>query len=115
MMKTCAIRQRDLVAGGIDHVAVLVVSPEQSPDIAYVVGQAGDHDMGVVLDGHVGMQRAPAQDVVAGQRHQHGMFDIVVECVAVADAFESNARDRGYHFDQVRPATSRTGAACSWR
>ena len=43
----------------------------------------------------------PAHDVVAGERDQHGVLDIVVERVAVADAFERDPRDRRHQLDEA--------------
>jgi len=48
------------------------------------------------------MKRAAAQDVVACQGHQHGMLDIVIERIAVADALDRNSRDRRHHLDEMR-------------
>jgi hypothetical protein len=47
----------------------------------------------------MGVQRAAAQDVVPGQCHEHSVLDIVIECIAVADAFEGNPGDRRHHLD----------------
>jgi len=47
------------------------------------------------------MQRAAAQDIVPRQRDQHRVFDIVVERVAVADAFGGYPRDRWHQVHQV--------------
>ena len=65
------------------------------------MGQAGDDDMGIVFRRHMGVERAATQDVMAGECDQHGVLDIVIERVAVADAFDGNARDRGHHFDEM--------------
>ena len=96
-----APRQRHLAPVRIDDVAVLVVGQEQAADIADVVGQAGDDDVGIVLGRHVAVQRAAAQDFVTGQGHQHGVLDIVIERVAIADAFERDAGDRWHRLDQI--------------
>ena len=37
------------------------------------------------------VQRAAAQDLVAGERDQERMLDVVIERIAVADAFEREA------------------------
>jgi hypothetical protein len=50
----------------------------------------------------MGVQRAAAQDVVPGQCHEHSVLDIVIECIAVADAFEGNPGDRRHHLDEMR-------------
>ena len=47
------------------------------------------------------MQRTAAHDVVPGKRHQHGVLDIVVECIAVTNALERDTRDRRHRLDQA--------------
>ena len=64
------------------------------------MGKAGDDDMGVVVHTDVSVQCTPAQDVVARQRDQHRMLDIVVKRVAVADAFEREAGRRRHDLHQ---------------
>ena len=56
--------------------------------------------MGVVACRRVGAQRAATQDVVSGERDQHRMLDVVVEGVAVADAFQRDAGDGRHQFDK---------------
>ena len=46
-------------------------------------------------------QRASLHDVVAHQRHQHRVFDIMVKRVAVADTFDRQPGDRRYELGQV--------------
>jgi hypothetical protein len=103
-------RQRDLAPGGIDEIAVLIVGPKQSAHIADVVSQAGDDHMGIVFGRHMGVQRAAAQDVVPGQCHQHRVLDIVIERVAVADAFQRNPGDRRHHLDEMRLRRAKAAA-----
>lgn len=57
--------------------------------------------MSVVVRGHVRMQRAATQDVVAGERHQHGVLHVVIKRIAVPDAFERDARDRRDKLDKA--------------
>ena len=97
-----APRRLHLVAGGIDHIAVSVIARKNAAHIADIVGEGGDDKMGVIGRWHVRVQRPAAQDVVASERHQHGVLDVVVERVAVADALQRDARDRGHDFDQAR-------------
>ena len=80
---------------------VSVIVPEQAAHIADVVSKAGNDDMRVVVRGEVAVQRASAQDVVGRQRDQQRMLDIVVERVAVADAFERDAGGRGHHLRKL--------------
>lgn len=46
------------------------------------------------------MQRAAAQNVMAREGDQHRVLDIVVQCIAVADAFQRDAGDRRDQLDQ---------------
>ena len=45
-------------SAGVDDELVVVVGREEAADIADVVGEAGDDDMGIVGRGHVGLERA---------------------------------------------------------
>ena len=47
----------------------------------------------IVFGRHVSVPRAPAHN--ADERHQHGMLDILIERVRIADAFDGDAGDRG--------------------
>jgi hypothetical protein len=78
-------------ARGIDDVAVHVVARKNAAHVADVVRQARHDQVGVVVRRHVRVQRPPAHDVMTGEGHQHGVFDVVVERVAVADAFQRDA------------------------
>ncbi len=84
-------RQGHLAAGRIDHIAVRIVLLEQAAHIADVVEKAGHDDMRVVVGVDLVVQRAAAQDIVPRQRDQQRVLDIVVERVAVSDAFERHA------------------------
>src|SRR5207344_1895277 len=81
-------RQGHLAARLIDYKTVHVVIPEQAAYITDVVEQAGYDDMGVIIRGQIIVQRATAEDVVSCEGHQQRVFDIVIESVAVSDAFE---------------------------
>ena len=53
--------------------------------------------MGIIGGRGRHQQRAALHDVVADERHQHGVLDSVIERVAVADTFErepGNPRDK---------------------
>jgi hypothetical protein len=95
-------RQLDLAAGGVDQKPVFIVLRENAAHIADVVGHACKDEMRVILRRHVGVQRPAAQNVVACQRDQHCVLDVVVERVAVADAFERDTGDRRNQLDQAR-------------
>jgi hypothetical protein len=80
------------VTSGVDDVAVRTVTFEDAAHVADIVGQAGDDEMRVVIRGRVGQERPALEDVMAREGDEHRMFDIVVEGVAVADAFERKPR-----------------------
>ena len=94
-------RQLDLVAGGIDHKAVCIVLHENPPHISDVVRHACNDQVRVILGWHVGMQRSAAQNVVACKGDQHGVLDIVVQRIAVADAFQRDAGDRRHQINEA--------------
>ena len=81
-------RQFGLVAFGVDDVTVIAVAFENAAHIADVVQQTGDQQMGVIAGIGRRQQRPAFHDVVADHRHQHGVFDVVIKRVAVADAFD---------------------------
>ena len=85
-----------------DHKAVFVVVRKQATHIADVVGKAGDDDVRIIIRGQVAVQRATAQDIVARKRDQQRVLDIVVESVAVSNAFKRDARGRGHDLHEVR-------------
>src|SRR3984957_3415656 len=87
-----AARQGDLVASRVDDVTVRSVALENAPNVADVMGEAGDDEVRVVVRSRVGEKRAALEDIVARERNEHGVLDIVIKGVAVADAFEREAR-----------------------
>jgi hypothetical protein len=64
------------------------------------MSQTTDDDVRVVARQQAGVQRSASEDFMAGERHQHGVLDIVVERIAVADAFQRDAGDRRNELDQ---------------
>jgi hypothetical protein len=94
-------RQLDLVAAGVDHKAVRVVLHENPAHIADVVRHACNDQVRVILGRHVGMQCSAAQNVVPCKGDQHGVLDIVVQRIAVADAFQSDAGDRRHQLNEA--------------
>ena len=87
---------QDLVITGshIDDETGRVIVREQATHIADIMEKTGDDDVRVVVRGHLIVERTTAEDVVSRKRHQHRMLDIVVERVAVSNAFERQARPR---------------------
>ena len=97
-----APRQRDLSAAGVDDQAVGPVSLQDPADISDVVGKAGDDEIRIFERRRIDQQRAPLEDVVAGQGDEHRMLDIVEERVAVADAFQRELRRERNDLRQAR-------------
>jgi hypothetical protein len=81
-------RQFCLVTGRVDDVPVRSVAFEQASNVADVVQEARNDNMGIITGKRGNEERASLHNVVPSQRHQHRMFDIMVECVAVPDALE---------------------------
>jgi hypothetical protein len=50
--------------------------------------QAGDDEVRIIGGCRRHQERATLKDFVAGQSDEHGMLDVVVEGIAIADAFE---------------------------
>ena len=84
--------QGDLPPGGVDHEAVRLVPVQKTADVTDIVGQAGDDEVAIVGRRRIRDERAPLENVVAGERDEHRMLDIVIEGVAVAEAFERELR-----------------------
>ena len=66
------------------------------------MGETGHNEVRIVADRGGSLQRPPDQDVVADQRHQHGVLDIVIERVAVADALQCQPCGEWKQFGQTR-------------
>src|SRR3977135_2615568 len=64
--------------------------------------------MRVVMRRHTGVERLPAQNVMPCEGEQHRMLDVVIERVAVANAFKRNASDGRHHLDQTRLRRAKT-------
>ena len=82
------------VARLVDDEFVLGVALEHAAHEADVVQEAGADEVGVVLGLDSLRQHAPAQDVAADDRHQHRVFEVVVERVASGDALDGAAGER---------------------
>lgn len=91
-------RQRRAPTLRIDNISVRAVSLKDAPHVADIVKHAGNENVREVAGARRCKQRAPLHDVVANQRYQHGVLNIVVERVAIADAFQSKSGDRGHQF-----------------
>jgi hypothetical protein len=72
----------------ICDIGVRVIALDDSANVSDVVGEARQDEIGVVGRVVVPQHRPSHQDVVAGEGHEHGVFDVVIQGVAVADAFQ---------------------------
>ena len=72
---------------------IAAVALQDTPDIADVVQQAGDDQVRVVVRLDSLGQHTPAHDVPPDQRDEESMLDVVVEGVALAEAFQRDPRD----------------------
>src|SRR5262249_8424563 len=95
-------RQFCLPSSGIDDIPAWPVPFENSPDVADVVHEARDDEVGIIVGSCGNEERAPFHDVVPGQRHEHRMLDILIEGIAVADALERKSRQGWDELAQTR-------------
>ena len=58
--------------------------------------------MRIIVRGQGAVQRTAAEDIVSREGDEQRVFDIVVERVAVSDAFERDASGRRHHVHEVR-------------
>src|SRR5271165_43487 len=70
------------------------VAAEHAAHEADVVQEAGADQMGVIFGLDDLSELAPAKDVAPDDRHQHRMFEVVIERVASGDALDRAARQR---------------------
>src|SRR5215467_6446668 len=84
-----ANRQLDLAASAVRDIGVILVSLDDAPDISDVVGKAGQNEVCVVIGRGGSLECPSSQDVVSDQRNQHGVFDIVIKCIAISNALQS--------------------------
>ena len=95
-------RQFHLSAAGLDDEAVAPVPFDDPADVADVVRQTGGDEVRIFDRRRIDQHRPPFEDVVAGQGDEHRVLDVVVEGVAVADAFQGELRREGNDFGQAR-------------
>ena len=58
--------------------------------------------MRVVVRGHVGVQRPTAEHIMSRKRYEERVLDVVVESVAISNAFEREASGRWHDLQEVR-------------
>src|SRR5450631_1567114 len=88
-------RQLDLPAFEVCNIGIILVALDDASDISDVVGEAGQNEVRVVVGRGGPLQRTSSQDVVPNQRNQHGVFDIVIECITVPDALQCQPGGKG--------------------
>src|SRR5215469_3371087 len=102
------MRKSGFTALRVDYVSIGTISFENAPDIANIVKQASSNDMCVIVS-RCGHQPRPAShDLVCDLRHEHCMFNIVVERVAVANPVKCKSRKMRNEFCQTRVRRSKS-------
>ena len=96
-----AARKLGLAALGVNDISVFAIAHQDAAHITDIVQKAGDDHVRVVAVGGRHQQRSALHDVVADERHQHGMFDGMVERVAVANALKRQPGDRWNKFGKT--------------
>ena len=91
--------------GGVDDKTFGPIPFEDAAHVADIVREARDDEIGVVVWGRVRQERPPLEDVVAREGDEHGVLDIVVEGVAVADAFQREFRSERNDLGKARVRT----------
>ena len=75
-----AVNVGNKVTGGI--------ALNDATNISDVMSKARQNEIGVVARGRQPLQVTPDQDVMADKRDQHRVFDVMIQRIAVADAFQ---------------------------
>ena len=94
-------RQFDLPPGKVRDIGAVFVALDYAPHISNVMGEAGHNEVCIVGGRGGPLQRTSSQDVVPDQRNQHGVFDIVIECITVPDALQCQPGGKGQQFRQI--------------
>ena len=93
-----AARKFGFVAISVDDTALGAVTLKKAADVTNIVQQTCDEDMRKIGWTRRSLaMRAPSL-FVADKGHQHRMFDVVIERVAVADTFKSQPGDQRDEF-----------------
>ena len=95
-------RQLDFPSADIGNIGVILVTLDDAADVADVMGETSQNEVRIVADRGGTLQRPSNQDVVPDQRHQHGVLDIVIERIAVADALQRQPCGEWKQFGQAR-------------
>ena len=97
-------RQLDLAATQVRDINAILVAMNDTADISDVMGETAQNEVRVVGGRRGALQLPSCQDVVPNQRHEHGMFDVVIERIAVSDALQ---RQPGGKRQQIRQSGMR--------
>ena len=106
-------RQFDFPPGKVRNIGAIFVALDYAPHISDVMGEAGNNEVRIVGCRGGPLQRASTQDVVPNQRNQHGVFNIVIQCITVSDALQCQPGGERQQFCQIgmRGAESALGFA----
>src|SRR6185437_4998219 len=74
--------------GHVGHITILFITLNNAADVSDVMDQASQDEVGIVLGGSRTRERTPDQDVMASQYNEHGVLNVVIKRIAVADAFQ---------------------------
>jgi hypothetical protein len=97
-----ATRQRNLAPARVDNVAFILVAFDDSPDVADIMRQTSDDEVRIIGRRRRHQQCTTLEDVVSRQSDEHRMLNVVVEGIAVADAFEGQLGGKRDDFGQPR-------------
>ena len=93
-------RQVDLTAREVRDIGVILVALNDAADISNVMGEAAQNEVRIIGRRGGPLQRPPDQDLVPNQRHEHGVLDVVIERIAVADALQCQPGGKRQQFRQ---------------
>jgi len=123
----CAPWRRDRLAVLIDHKGIFRVLFADPADIADVVHQKGDGEVQPVFRFQCFRQQSPPDDLLTAERHHHGMVDVMIERIGIADAFKHQPRRSAEIAGKFGPAVAeiqtigsrqflaqRIGDKCNW-
>jgi hypothetical protein len=94
-------RQTYRTTAQIRDIGVVVVALQNSANVSDVVSKTRQYEIGIVVRGRRPQQLPSHQDVVPGKGNQHRMLDVVIQCVAVADAIKRQPGGEGDNFSQA--------------
>src|SRR4029450_11485088 len=80
--------KRDCRSARIDHVGAVSVPTTNAADIAQVMREGCECEVQPLLWRNIPLQTAAAKDILSDEGHKGGMFRIVIESIAEADALE---------------------------